>query len=474
MLVIGLDIGTTGTKALVVDELGKIYGQGYKEYPLTTAAGGQVTQSAKDWRDATVHAIRTAVAEVDGSQIAAIGISTQGASMAVSQRVEDADLVYTWMDSRATRQVQTLGEAIGYDAFYKKTGWALFAGGDAAKLLWLKENGLFEGTEKLVSTLSYINHFLTGEFVSDPTNSAIRQFYNIERQCYDDEILSALGISEQNLPKVLPTGAPVGGVLPQVAEQLGIAAGTPVFNGAHDQYCAAIGCGAVNVGDMMLATGTTWVVLGVTDRPVYTESGICPGVHPAGGYGAMASQINAGSALKWFKQQIGDSYREIDRIAATRAEQCKDLFWVPYLAGAGFPCADPNKRSSIHGLSLHHDKYDMARALMEGVAFEARRSLTEYQKAGLTARRLMMAGGAAKSDFWVSVVAAVLPESELYISECADAAPIGAAIFALKGAGAIPTLADAPHLTRCRQVTPPSEQAVDYYKQKYAQYLTLI
>jgi len=217
MLVIGLDIGTTGTKALVVDELGKIYGQGYKEYPLTTAAGGQVTQSAKDWRDATVHAIRTAVAEVDGSQIAAIGISTQGASMAVSQRVEDADLVYTWMDSRATRQVQTLGEAIGYDAFYKKTGWALFAGGDAAKLLWLKENGLFEGTEKLVSTLSYINHFLTGEFVSDPTNSAIRQFYNIERQCYDDEILSALGISEQNLPKVLPTGAPVGGVLPQVA-----------------------------------------------------------------------------------------------------------------------------------------------------------------------------------------------------------------------------------------------------------------
>ncbi len=474
MLVIGLDIGTTGTKALVVDQAGKIHGQGYQEYALTTAPGGQVTQSAKDWRDATVYAIRRAVESVDASQIAAIGISTQGASMAVCQQVEEAELVYTWMDGRSVEQVKTLGQTVGYDAFYQKTGWALFAGGDAAKLLWLKENGLFRGHEKLASTLSYINHFLTGEFVSDPTNSAIRQFYNIQTQAYDREILSYLGISQANLPEVRPTGSLVGGVLPSVAEQLGIPAGTPVFNGAHDQYCAAIGCGAVNVGDMMLATGTTWVVLGVTSQPLYTESGICPGVHPAGGYGAMASQINAGSALKWFKEQIGDSYQEIDRVAATRAEHCKDLFWVPYLAGAGFPSADPQKRASLHGLSLHHNKYDMARALMEGVAFEARRSLAEYQKAGMPVGRLMMTGGAAKSNFWVGVVAAVLPEWELYISECADAAPIGAAVFALKGAGAIPTLADAPALTRCRKVTPPASQDIAYYQEKFNRYLTLL
>ncbi|MBR4867730.1 MAG: hypothetical protein IKU10_01115 [Clostridia bacterium] len=474
MLVIGLDIGTTGTKALVVDETGTIYGHGYQEYGLITAPGGQVTQSAKDWQDATVHAIQTAVSSVDASEIVAIGISTQGASMAVCERVEDAGLVYTWMDGRAVEQVKTLGETVGYDAFYKKTGWSLFAGGDAAKLLWLKENGLFGGTEKLVSTLSYINHFLTGQFVSDPTNSAIRQFYNIQTQAYDTEILNYLGITEENLPKVQPTGSLVGGVLPAIAQRLGIPAGTPVFNGAHDQYCAAIGCGVTNVGDMMLATGTTWVVLGVTNKPIYTRSGICPGVHPAGNYGAMASQVNAGSALKWFKEQIGDSYKEIDRVAATRAENCQDLFWIPYLAGAGFPSADPQKRATIHGLSLHHDKYDMARALMEGVAFEARRSLMEYQKAGMPTGRLMMAGGAAKSDFWVNVVAATLPEWELYISECADAAPVGAAIFALKGAGAIASLSDAPNLTCCRKVSPPSSGEVAYYKEKFAKYLALL
>ena len=474
MLVIGLDIGTTGTKALVVDETGTIYGQGYQEYGLTTAPGGQVTQSAKDWQKATVHAIQTAVSSIDANQIAAIGISTQGASMAVCDRVEDADLVYTWMDGRAVEQVKTLGEAVGYDAFYHKTGWALFAGGDAAKLLWLKENGLFHGTEKLVSTLSYINHFLTGQFVSDPTNSAIRQFYNIQTQSYDREILDFLGITEENLPTVQPTGSLVGGVLPEVAERLGIPAGTPVFNGAHDQYCAAIGCGVVEMGDMMLATGTTWVVLGVTQQPIYTDSGISPGVHPAGHYGAMASQVNAGSALKWFKEQIGDSYKEIDRVAETRAETCKELFWIPYLAGAGFPSADPKKRASVHGLSLHHDKYDMARALMEGVAFETRRSLAEFQKAGMPTGRLMMAGGAAKSDFWVRVVAAVLPEWELYVSECADAAPIGAAIFALRGAGAIDSLSDAPYLTRCRKVTPPTAEETDYYQQKFAAYTALL
>lgn len=474
MIVIGLDIGTTGTKALAVDENGTIYGQGYEEYPLTTAPGGRVTQSAADWKNAVIHAVRQAVASVDGGRIAGIGISTQGASMAVCDRVADADLVYTWMDSRAVEETELLGKELGKQSVYRKTGWPLFAGGDAAKLLWLKRNGLFRGTEKLVSALSYVNCFLTGEFVSDPTNAAIRQFYNIETQRYDEEILKALGITEANLPRVQKSGTFVGGVLPETAALLGIPAGTPVYNGAHDQYCAAIGCGAVNVGDMMLATGTTWVVLGVTKAPVYTPSGICPGVHPAGGYGAMASQINAGSALKWFKEQIGDSYGEMDAQAATRAENCRKLFWIPYLAGAGFPTADPTKRSRIEGLGLHHDKYDLARALMEGVAFEARRVLTEYASAGMKAKRLMMTGGAAKSDFWVSVVAAVLPESELYISECADAAPIGGAVLALAGAGAIPDIQSAPALTKCRKVPSPSPEMIAYYQQKFADYLALL
>jgi len=474
MFVIGLDVGTTGTKAILFDKTGKIHGQGYLEYDLNVRPGGYVEQSAKDWKKAIVHAVRTACRDVAPESVAAIGLSTQGSSLAVCDSVSEADNVITWMDGRAVAEAETLATAFGPDGMYRKSGWPSAPGGDASKILWLKNRGMLTGKEKFVSTLSYANHFLTGRYATDPTNGAIRQLFSVPERKWDEEILSHLGITEESLPEVLPTGALVGNLTKEAAGELGLTEAVQVFNGAHDQYCAALGCGAVCPGDMMLATGTTWVVLGVTDQLRYTKSHICPGVHPAGGYGAMASQVNAGSALKWWHSQTGDSYKAFDEEAQKRQESAADLFWVPYLAGSGFPDPDPEKRSRIVGLSLHHDKYDLARALMEGVAFETRRVMEEYTREGISADRLMMTGGATRSAFWSGIVAAVLSECSVFVSDCSDTSCLGAAMIAAVGCGMYSSFREAGVMGALRELERPDPEVIDYYQKKYETYCRIL
>ena len=177
---------------------------------------------------------------------------------------------------------------------------------------------------------------LTGRKVIDPTNAAIRQLFNIETGDWDDELLSAAGVTRERLPEVLPVGALVGNLTEEAAKALNLSTNVKVYNGAHDQYCASLGSGAVEVGDMLLATGTTWVVLGITPDLLYTDSHISPGIHPAGAYGAMASIVSAGSALNWYKKNIiGDSFKVIDEEAVKRRDEAKDLFVLPYVCGAG-------------------------------------------------------------------------------------------------------------------------------------------
>ena len=437
MLFIGLDVGTTGTKAIVMDDKGKIYGKGYQEYELTFSDNGFVTQNADDWYQAAVTAIRAATANLpDAASIRGIGLSTQGATMlAVDTHGKPLGPAITWMDRRAEKQAADLGIQLGAEAIYHISGWRLSPSCDAAKIAWIRENDpqTFSAAHCFVSTLEYMNYRLTGQYVIDPTNAAIRQLFNIQTKDWDENIIQAVGVSREKLPWVLPTGAPVGKLTAEAAQALGLSQEVVVFNGAHDQYCASIGSGAVNTGDMLLATGTTWVVLGITDHPLYTDSHIAPGVHPVDGkYGAIASLVSAGSVLKWYKQIISDDLKQMDRYAAQRMESAKDLFFFPYLAGAGFPHNRPEMRGTIMGLDMRHDRYDISRALMEGVAFEAKLVLDEFAAQGMPVKRLMMTGGAAKSDLWSEIVGYVTG-CRVWRTQETETCCVGAAMMAAVG-----------------------------------------
>lgn len=474
--VIGLDVGTTGTKAVVADECGTVYGKGYKEYDLIFGENGAVTQSPDDWFDAACYAIRTAVSEsnIDPRKIEAISLSTQGASMlAVGRNFEPLCDAITWMDKSTGAEVSELCAGIGEERLYRKSGWPLGCANDAPKILWLRKNrpDIFNSVGSFVSTLEYMNFRMTGNNVTDPSNAAIRSLMNIGEGKYDSEILDFIGIGEDKLPKLQRAGSYVGKLTAEAASLFGLTQEVSVINGAHDQYCASIGSGAVSAGDMLVATGTAWVLLGISDRLIYTPSRACPGIHPADGlYGVMASLVSAGSALKWFRGICSTDYAELDRGAATHRESARNLFFGPYLSGGAFPHGNTVPKAEISGLELSHDKYDIALALMEGVGFEVKTALAEYERFGCTAGKLMMTGRTAHSDVWRGIVRDITG-CEILVTDEADTCCVGAAIIAAVGAGIYPSFAQAADaMVKISEHDIPVRENTEFYNEKYKRY----
>jgi len=347
----------------------------------------------------------------------------------------------TWMDSRAKQEATELAEQLGEEYIYRNTGWRVSPALDAAKMMHMKRCDGYKGAALFLSTLEYMNLFLTGSPVCDPTNAAMRQVYNLNTGDYDDTILDAIGIRRDELPPVIPTGALVGGVTSAAAAATGLLEGTPVYNGAHDQTCASIGAAAINKGDILLSAGTTWVVLGIDEKPLFTASWIAPSAHPIPGlYSAVASLVGSGMSLQWFKDNFMDAdFDEINRTVPTRQEKARDLLFYPYLSGAFYPLWNPEARGAFFGIVLEHDKFDFARAIMEATAFGVRMALDDFAANGFDFNTLRIMGGAAKSGIWCELISAALAKPIEITSE-SEACALGAAIIAASGAGAYPDL----------------------------------
>ncbi len=474
MYLIGTDVGTTGTKTVITDENGTVYGKGYREYELHAGPGGKVEQNAADWWDAVVFSVRAALQTVpDREKVAAMALSTQGGStLAVDSDFKPISPAYTWMDARAAEESREL-EAENGELIYKISGWRCDASFDPPKMRWLAshEPDVFRRAHQFVSTEEYINMRLTGRSVTDPTNAAMRQLINVAASDWDDTLLLLAGLTRSRLPECLPTGAWIGSLTRDASEALGLPAGVKIYNGAHDQYCAALGSGAVTPGELLLSTGTTWVILGVTEKPLFTSSHIAPGVHPVPGlYGNIASLNSAGSALKWFRKLTGEDFSALDAEAEKRRGSAEGILFYPYYAGSGFPHHMPEVKACCVGMELMHDKYDLARALMEGVAFEARWTLEEFSAHGANARRLKLVGGAAKSALWSSITCDVTG-CELQIPAEKDTCCIGAAMIAAVGSGICSDYFDAARrMVRYTKNLLPDSESAAFYEKKYARY----
>ncbi len=444
MYFLGLDIGTTGAKALLVDDKGRVVSKGYRGYHLISD-GAKIEQNADDWVVYGCAAIRDAMQGTAPEKVAGISLSTQGAStVAVTQQGRPLGNALTWMDARSQPEADELMQALGKTYIYRHTGWRITPTLDAAKILYFKRTLPSGEPLMFLSTLEYMNLFLTDQPVSDPSNACIRQIFDINTGKYDERILALIGADAAELPQIHPTTSLVGGLSGRAAQVTGLLPGTPVYNGAHDQYCASIGAGAAARGELMISAGTTWVILGVDDHPVFSKSFIAPGIHPVAGlYGNMASLIGSGSSMQWFKENfVSEPFREIDATAAQRMEKTKNLFYFPYPAGATYPLWNPILRAAFTGLSLEHDRFDLARAIMEGVAFNVRRTLDDFSQNGFSLRGLRILGGASRSEFWCSLLASAV-QHELLVSSEPDACGMGAAMIAAVGCGAFGSLSAA-------------------------------
>ena len=439
---IGIDVGTTGTKSMLLSESGRIVSHAYAEYPCQTPGTGLVEQNAEDWWRAVVKTVRAVAADPQTAKnVIAISLSLQGGTLVPVDRYDHPLYpAIVWSDKRCERQCRDFAAAFGADYMYRKTGWHLSPGLNALQIAWLRENrpDVFNRTAMFLSVPDYISRRMTGEAVLDISDVGINQLADICEGRYDPAILDFIGIREEQLGRIVPSARPVGRLLKGAAEELGLPRSVLLVSGAHDQYAALLGAGITRTGDLMIGTGTAWVVTALTDAP-YFESGFSQSIPACGNWGSLVSLSTGGVSLDWFRSAVAGSadapmsYAAINDLAPQRGVGARGLKFYPYFNGTSFPLKGQACKATLLGLDLSHDRADIARAVMEGVAMQTVWTL-DYFRERFPLRSVKLTGGASKSPFWTQMVADIAgcPISTPAVS---DLSCIGAGVMAGVGSG---------------------------------------
>ena len=432
---LGIDVGTTGTKSLLFSEEGKLMGSAYRAYPTATPKPDYSEQNALDWWNAVVETVKEVCARGEGSQVAAISMSLQGGTMvAVDENLQQIRPAMVWSDERCTEQMAAFRKEVGDSrCMYEKTGWNLCPGLNAMQIRWMKDNEPenFAKTHMFLSVPDYISAKLTGVAAVDLSDGGINQLVDIRKGVYDGQLLQFAGITEEKLPKIVPSGQVIGKLTEQAAAELGLSTDCVLVSGAHDQYAVALGAGACNAGDILIGTGTAWVVTAMGDAPDFASGRAQSVAAVPGKWGTLWSLGTGGVCLEWLRGMTGDSYDEINEQAARREAAAQGLYFYPFAGRATLEKDFP--KGSFVGLSLSHDRVHMARAVMEGVAVQINMMLESFQTKPSN-EGLKLAGGATKSQLWCQIMADIagIP---VRIPEVADLACVGAAVLAGVGCG---------------------------------------
>lgn len=442
-LLLGVDVGTSAVKAALVSAEGGVLAASERRCALSHPAPGRAEQRAEDWWLALQAAVRDVTENVDAGRVRALGLSTQGGTL-VPVDVEGRALcsAVSWMDSRATSQQSEFERRVGSERMRAITGWAMCGGLNALQILWLKENRpeVFYAADRFLSVPGYLTQRLTGRAAVDASNAGIEQLLDIGTGRYSQPVLDLLGIYEDRLADVVPAHEAVGTLTPEAAEALGLKRSVVVAAGGHDQYCAALGAGASTRGDRLLATGTAWVVLALSDTlPGEALSSASVSRHvQLGLWGALFALEGGGSSLEWLRRALSAFSAEqptleaLDRMAAGRPAGAGGLRFYPYFSGAEYPAGYLKAEAGFAGLSLSHDAGHMARAVLEGVACQAAWMLEAFGPA--PDGGLILTGGASRSPLWTQLIADVTGRT-LTLPLTPDAGCLGAASLGGVAAG---------------------------------------
>lgn len=474
---LGIDVGTTGTKALLFRQDGLLMGQAYEGYPTQTPQVGYSEQDARHWWTAVVHTVRQlctdpAVAE----NVAAISLSLQGGTLVpVDGNMEPLRPAMVWSDVRCGKQRAAFAAEIGADAMYQKTGWVLEEGLPALQIRWIRDNEpeIFEQTALFLTVPGYISMKMTGIPAVDMSDAGIDQLFHIHERCYDDQILRFCGIREEQLAKVVASGDVIGPLSAEAAAELGLPTTTLLVAGAHDQYAVALGAGAVAAGDMLIGSGTCWVITCIADGPD-PASGLSQSVAAVPGmWGSMCELSAGGVCLEWWRRSLANAengildYGTINAEASARRAAEDGIFFYPVTGMAGK--GQKFRRSCFTGLDLSHDRFHMARAVMEGVAFQAV-WMMELFPVKPSAQGIKLSGGASKSELWCQLVADIA-QVPVRIPEVADMACVGAAILAGVGCGLYADTADGyRHMAIPERVLYPRPEYATVYPKLFETY----
>lgn len=447
---LGIDVGTTSTKSLLISEAGEIAAQAQVSYGMSTPGLLRNEQNPLDWWNAVVSTVRGVIKNIpDAENVVAVSLSTQGGTLVpVGSKNEPLRPAIVWSDQRCGRIAESFIHRFGERAMYEKSGWRLGRGLNALQIAWLRENepDVFRNARLFLSVADYLSLRLTGTAAVDMSNVGINQLADIRKFKYDAGILDFVGIEESRLAKIVPSGTPVGTLTPDAAKELGLPDGTLLVSGAHDQYAALLGAGITRSGQVLIGTGTAWVVTALTDKPNF-DSGFSQSVSAVPGkWGSMVALSTGGISLDWFRSDIAGglnsqdqlSFDSINTEAPGRRAAADGLMFFPYFNGGTFPLTQKSVKATLLGLDLSHDRFNVARAVMEGVSFHTVWIL-EHFKQYFNVTGVSMSGGAAKSAFWAQM-AADMAGCPIRIPIVRDLSCVGAAILAGVGSGVFHSL----------------------------------
>lgn len=481
-LYLGIDVGTSGLKALLVDAAGRIVDEETVAYPLAAPRPLWAEQDPEDWWQAAVAALRAISGRTPcAGRLAALGLTGQmHGSVFLDRHGAVIRPAILWCDQRTGREAAEIETRLGRQQLVALTGNPAFTGFTAPKVLWLRrhEPDHYRRVRRLLLPKDYLRLRLTGDCASEVTDNSGTSLFDIHRRRWSPDILAALEIDPAWLAPVHESPAPAGRLSREAAALTGLPAGLPLAAGAGDQAASAVGCGIVGAGDVSATIGTSGVVFAFSDQPRTDAEGrlhtMCHAV--PGAWHLMGCTLSAGAALRWFRDEFcaeerkaaaaggADPYALMAAAAEAVPAGSDGLLFLPYLAGERTPHADPNARGVFFGLTAAHTRAHLIRAVMEGVVFALRDTLELMKSLAVPVNSILAAGGGARSATWCRIQADIF-QAPLTRTGHPDTTALGAAILGACAAGRfvdVPAACAAMAGGRGESFTPDPENARRY------------
>lgn len=476
-ITLGLDIGTSGTRAVAVDEAGNIVNESFSEYPIMSPRPGWTEQDPEDWWNGAKQVLGTLSAEIE-DEIIGLGLTGQ---MHGSVFLDSADEVIRpallWNDQRTETQCEKITEAVGGEHLIRVAGNPALTGFQAPKIVWLRDEES-ENYSRVASVLlpkDYVRLQLTGEYATDASDAAGTLLLDVRKRDWSAEILDTLEMPHEWMPKVYEGTESTGGLRKDVAEELRLPPGIPVAAGGGDNAAAAVGVGIVKSGLLSSSVGTSGVLFAATDSFAPDPSGrihaFCHAV--PGEYHLMGVTLSAGGSLSWWRDVMGAGYDELVEKASQVPPGSEGLVFLPYLSGERTPHLDPKARGAFVGLTSRHGTAHMTRAVMEGVIFSMRDSLEIMRELRVPVEQVRATGGGARSHLWRQLQADIYG-TPIHRATADEGPAYGAALLAGVAAGLYENIEETSSFVKLREeVSEPEPEQVVIYEELYEVYRSI-
>lgn len=474
MLYIGVDLGTSAVKLLLMAADGKIENVVSKEYPLSFPHPGWSEQKPEDWWSAVMEGLAELTANCDKSQVAGISFGGQMHGLVI---LDEKDQVIRpailWNDGRTTEETDYLNEVIGKDKLSEYTANIAFAGFTAPKILWVKKNEPenFAKINKIMLPKDYIAYMLSGSFCTDVSDASGMLVFDVKNKCWSKEMMDICGITEQQLAKIYESYEVVGTLKADIAEKLGLSKDVKIVAGAGDNAAAAVGTGTVGDGMCNISLGTSGTIfISSKNFGVDKHNALHAFAHADGHYHLMGCMLSAASCNKWWMEDIigTKAFAEEQKVITKLGEN--NVYFLPYLMGERSPLNDPLARGTFIGLTMDTTRADMTQAVLEGVAFAIRDSFEVAKSLGIKIERSKICGGGAKSPLWKKMIANIL-NIKIDVIESEEGPGYGGAMLAAVACGEFTSVEDAAaKLVKVVDTIEPTPELVAKYEEKYQKF----